>query len=76
MALCVLGNVFIHPNATVHSSAVIGPNVSVGNGAQIGAGVRVCNSIILPGAELKVNINGTVSEVGCGEWKKFAFLAA
>jgi len=49
-----LGDVFIHDTATVHSSAVIGPNVSVGNGAQIGAGVRVCNSIILPGAELKV----------------------
>ena len=49
-----LGDVFIHPSATIHSTAVIGPNVSVGEGVRIGSGVRVCNSIVLSGAELKV----------------------
>lgn len=41
------GDVYIHPTANVHSSAVIGPNVSVSQGVTVGRGVRLCESIIL-----------------------------
>lgn len=50
------GDVFIDKTAEVDSSAVLGPNVTVGENVKIAAGVRVVNSIILPGAVLKVRI--------------------
>ncbi|XP_022702139.1 mannose-1-phosphate guanyltransferase alpha-B-like isoform X1 [Varroa jacobsoni] len=43
----IIGDVYIHPTANVHSSAVIGPNVSVSQGVTVGRGVRLCESIIL-----------------------------
>ncbi|XP_078481478.1 LOW QUALITY PROTEIN: mannose-1-phosphate guanylyltransferase regulatory subunit alpha-like [Ciona intestinalis] len=49
----IIGDVFIHPNAEVHSSAVIGPNVTIDDRVVVGPGVRVSNSILLPGAVLK-----------------------
>uniref|UniRef100_V9KU38 Mannose-1-phosphate guanyltransferase alpha-A n=1 Tax=Callorhinchus milii TaxID=7868 RepID=V9KU38_CALMI len=49
----ILGNVYIHPTATIDPSAVLGPNVSIGTGVTIGAGVRVRESIILHGASLQ-----------------------
>jgi mannose-1-phosphate guanylyltransferase len=44
--------VYIHPSATVHSTAKIGPNVSISANARVGPGARVKNSIILSGAEI------------------------
>lgn len=46
----ILGDVFIHPTATVDASATLGPNVSVGPGAKVGSGVRIRESIILGNA--------------------------
>jgi mannose-1-phosphate guanylyltransferase len=43
----ILGDVFIHPSATVDPSATLGPNVSIGFGVTVGPGVRVRESIIL-----------------------------
>ncbi|KFR09913.1 Mannose-1-phosphate guanyltransferase alpha-A, partial [Opisthocomus hoazin] len=49
---CVAGNVYIHPTASIDSTAVLGPNVSIGEGVTVGAGVRVRESIVLHGASL------------------------
>lgn len=52
--LCtVIGEVFIHPTATIHSTAVLGPNVSIGAHVIIGPGVRVHDAIILEHAVIK-----------------------
>ncbi|XP_047001509.1 mannose-1-phosphate guanyltransferase alpha-A isoform X2 [Schistocerca americana] len=48
----ILGDVHIHPSATVHPTAVLGPNVSIGSGAVVGPGVRVRESIVLSGAHI------------------------
>ncbi|XP_074451422.1 mannose-1-phosphate guanylyltransferase regulatory subunit alpha isoform X3 [Larus michahellis] len=48
----VAGNVYIHPTASIDSTAVLGPNVSIGEGVTVGAGVRVRESIVLHGASL------------------------
>lgn len=48
----IVGDVYIHPTATVSSSAKLGPNVSVGPGVRIGDGVRVRDSILLDHVEL------------------------
>ena len=47
---------FIHPTAVVDPTAKLGPNVSIGSNCVIGAGARVKESIILDGADLRVNI--------------------
>ena len=49
------GDVFIHPTAVVDPTAKLGPNVSIGSNCIIGAGARVKESIILDGADLRVN---------------------
>ncbi|KAH9400396.1 PREDICTED: mannose-1-phosphate guanyltransferase alpha-A-like [Rhagoletis zephyria] len=43
----IIGDVYIHPTATVDPSATIGPNVSISEGVKVGAGVRLKESIIL-----------------------------
>lgn len=48
----VIGNVYIHPDADVHHSAIIGPNVAIGAKAKIHAGCRIANSIVLEGVEI------------------------
>ncbi|XP_045107847.1 mannose-1-phosphate guanyltransferase alpha-A-like isoform X1 [Portunus trituberculatus] len=53
----IVGDVYIHPSATVDPSAVLGPNVSVGKNAVIGAGVRIRESIVLG--------NSTIQEHSC-----------
>ncbi|XP_037785138.1 mannose-1-phosphate guanyltransferase alpha-A-like isoform X1 [Penaeus monodon] len=53
----IIGDVYIHPTASVDPSAVLGPNVSVGKNAVIGAGVRIRESIILG--------NTTIQEHSC-----------
>lgn len=49
----IIGDVFIHPTATVHSTATLGPNVSIGKGVTIGPGVRIRESIILGDAVIQ-----------------------
>jgi mannose-1-phosphate guanylyltransferase len=44
--------VYIHPTATVHSTAKIGPNVSISENARVGPGARIKNSIVLSEAEI------------------------
>lgn len=44
----IIGNVMIHPTATVDKSAVIGPNVVIGEKCRIGSGCRISNTTILP----------------------------
>lgn len=52
--LCtIIGDVFIHPTATIHSTAMLGPNVSVGAQVIIGPGVRVHDAIILEHAVIQ-----------------------
>ncbi|XP_066947377.1 mannose-1-phosphate guanyltransferase alpha-A isoform X2 [Macrobrachium rosenbergii] len=53
----VVGDVYIHPSATVDPTAVLGPNVSIGKNAVIGAGVRIRESIVLG--------NCTIEEHSC-----------
>ncbi|KAE8750018.1 hypothetical protein FOCC_FOCC003142 [Frankliniella occidentalis] len=48
----IIGDVHLHPSASVHPTATLGPNVSVGAGAIIGPGVRIKESIILSGASI------------------------
>jgi len=43
----IVGLVFIHPTAEIHSEAKIGPNVTIGAHTKIGEGARIINSIIL-----------------------------
>ena len=45
----IVGDVYIHPTATVHPEAKIGPNVAIGSHCIIGPGARVRESIILDG---------------------------
>ncbi|KAK6617875.1 hypothetical protein RUM43_014104 [Polyplax serrata] len=67
----IIGDVYIHPTATVNPSAVLGPNVSVDRDAVIGPGVRIRESIILSSACLQDHcivlhsIIGCSSQVGC-----------
>ncbi|XP_063218367.1 mannose-1-phosphate guanyltransferase alpha-A [Bacillus rossius redtenbacheri] len=66
----VLGDVHIHPSASVHHTATLGPNVSIGSSASIGPGVRVRESIVLSGASIADHslvlhsIVGRLSRVG------------
>jgi mannose-1-phosphate guanylyltransferase len=46
----IIGDVFIHPQATVHPTATLGPNVTIGKNVVVHEGVRVRESIILDGA--------------------------
>lgn len=49
----IIGDVFIHPTATVHSTAVLGPNVSIGKNVTIGDGARIRESIVLGNATIQ-----------------------
>lgn len=49
----IIGDVHIHPAASVHHTATLGPNVSIGKGATIGPGVRIRESIILGDAVIQ-----------------------
>ncbi|MCL4132913.1 UNVERIFIED_CONTAM: hypothetical protein GTU68_051316, partial [Idotea baltica] len=60
----IFGDVYIHPSASVDSSAVLGPNVSIGKNAVIGAGVRIRESIILGNATIKEHSCVLYSVVG------------
>ncbi|XP_028402885.1 mannose-1-phosphate guanyltransferase alpha-B-like [Dendronephthya gigantea] len=70
----IIGDVFIHPTASVHSTAVIGPNVSIGSGVIIGPGARVKDAIILDKAEIKDHCCILYSIVGwncvIGAWSR------
>uniref|UniRef100_H2Y8P5 Uncharacterized protein n=1 Tax=Ciona savignyi TaxID=51511 RepID=H2Y8P5_CIOSA len=70
----IIGDVFIHKNAEVHSTAVIGPNVTIDERVVIGPGVRVSNSIVLPGAVLKDHscvLNSIIGwESTVGQWSR------
>jgi len=45
----ILGNVMVHPSATIDPSSVIGPNVVIGANCHIGPGCKIYNSTILSG---------------------------
>lgn len=73
--LCnIIGDVCIHPTATVHSTAMLGPNVSIGAGAVIGPGVRIRESIVLSGATISDHSLVLHSIVGrgshVGQWTR------
>jgi len=47
---------FLLPTSSLYSSSEqLGPNVTIGKNVKIGKGVRILHSIILDGAEIKVN---------------------
>ncbi|XP_013401011.1 mannose-1-phosphate guanyltransferase alpha-A [Lingula anatina] len=48
----IIGDVYIHPSASVHESATLGPNVTVGKNVVIGEGVRVRESLVLEGSTI------------------------
>ncbi|XP_066916278.1 mannose-1-phosphate guanyltransferase alpha-A-like [Clytia hemisphaerica] len=70
----IVGDVFIHPTATVHPTAKLGPNVSIGSNCVIGPGARVKESIILDGADLRENCCVLYSIIGwrclVGAWSR------
>jgi len=70
----IIGDVFIHPSATVDPTATLGPNVTIGKNVTVGEGVRVRESIVLPGAVLKDHCCILYSIVGwdssVGEWTR------
>ena len=70
----IIGDVYIHPSATVHSTAVLGPNVSIGPNAVIALGVRIRESIILANAHVQSHSIVLHSIVGkgsyVGEWAR------
>jgi len=67
----IIGDVFIHPTASVDPTAVLGPNVSIGQNVNIGPGVRIRESVILGNTILQdhscilYSIIGWNSCVGC-----------
>ncbi|BFZ22126.1 hypothetical protein BsWGS_25165 [Bradybaena similaris] len=51
----IIGDVFIHPTATVHPTAVLGPNVTIGRNVTVYEGVRIRETIVLEGATLQAH---------------------
>lgn len=70
----IIGDVYIHPSATVDTTATLGPNVSIGAGAVIGSGVRIRESIVLSGATILDHSLVLYSIVGrgshVGQWTR------
>ncbi|XP_076161907.1 GDP-mannose pyrophosphorylase A [Ptiloglossa arizonensis] len=70
----IIGDVYIHPSATVHPTAVLGPNVSIGPNAVIASGVRIRESIVLANAQIQAHSIVLHSIVGkssyVGEWAR------
>uniref|UniRef100_A0A0B6ZV73 Uncharacterized protein n=1 Tax=Arion vulgaris TaxID=1028688 RepID=A0A0B6ZV73_9EUPU len=70
----IIGDVFIHPTATVHPTAVLGPNVTIGRNVTVGEGVRVRETILLEGATLQAHCCVLHSIVGwhstIGVWSR------
>ncbi|XP_046386433.1 mannose-1-phosphate guanyltransferase alpha-A [Ischnura elegans] len=62
----IIGDVHVHPSASVHPTAVLGPNVSVGKGAVVGPGVRIRESILLAGAHVSDHSLVLYSVLGSG----------
>ena len=52
----IVGPVYIHPSAIIHSLARIGPYVSIGEDVSIGAGVAISHALILPRTCIQVRI--------------------
>lgn len=51
----IIGDVYVHPSASIHHTATIGPNVSIGKNVTIGAGTRVKESIVLGNSSVGMN---------------------
>ncbi|PAA88965.1 hypothetical protein BOX15_Mlig029155g3, partial [Macrostomum lignano] len=70
----IIGNVYIHPTATVSPTAVLGPNVSVERFVTIGNGARVRESILLQGAVVRDHACVLFAVLGSsatiGEWTR------
>ncbi|KAH7857471.1 hypothetical protein Vadar_013117 [Vaccinium darrowii] len=70
----IIGDVYIHPSAKVHSTAKIGPNVSISANARVGPGVRLISCIILDDCEIKENAVVIYAIVGwkssIGRWSR------
>lgn len=70
----IIGDVFIHPNATIHPTAVLGPNVTICADVVVSAGARVRNSIVLGQAKLLDHCCVLNSIIGwhstIGEWTR------
>ncbi|CAG5105993.1 Oidioi.mRNA.OKI2018_I69.chr1.g2633.t1.cds [Oikopleura dioica] len=66
----IIGDVFIHPTATVDAGAKLGPNVTIGAGAVVEKGTRIKNSIVLEDCHIKEHtlimdsVIGWNSEIG------------
>lgn len=58
----ILGNVWIHPSATVHETSLIGPNVAIGENCIIEEGVRLKDTTVLSHSKIKANtwISGAI----------------
>lgn len=48
-----VGNVLVHPTATIGANCKIGPNVVIGPNVKIGDGVRLSRCVILEAATIK-----------------------
>ncbi|TPX71452.1 hypothetical protein SpCBS45565_g01035 [Spizellomyces sp. 'palustris'] len=70
----IVGNVLIHPSATIGAGCKIGPNVVLGPNTIIGDGVRLSDAVIMDGARVMDNALIRDSIVGwsssVGRWSR------
>uniref|UniRef100_A0A1I8GSF9 NTP_transferase domain-containing protein n=2 Tax=Macrostomum lignano TaxID=282301 RepID=A0A1I8GSF9_9PLAT len=70
----LIGDVYIHPSASVSPTAVLGPNVSIDRYATIGEGVRLRDCIVLQGGVIRehacVMFSVIGTEASIGEWAR------
>ena len=50
-----VGNVLLHPTATVAEGALVGPNVVLGPGVVVESGARLANTTVLEGAVVRAH---------------------
>ncbi|KCV71342.1 mannose-1-phosphate guanylyltransferase [Fonticula alba] len=70
----IVGNVLIHPTATVAPDCLLGPNVTVGPNARIESGARIRDSALLDHAHVQAHARVAKSIVGwqsrVGRWAR------
>jgi len=70
----IIGNVIVHPSATIESNAVIGPNVVIGPECHVATGARIHHSTLLGNVKVKSHALVMHSIIGwsscLGSWSR------